>query len=94
MATTALPEYDQPPQYTSSPQPDETVVAHNRRRGESNGIGRFTRRWGDITLVLQNQENDIRYPVYSRGGDINGEIGFAGQTEQFVEVSVKVSNRS
>ncbi|KAH6913807.1 hypothetical protein BKA70DRAFT_1369248 [Coprinopsis sp. MPI-PUGE-AT-0042] len=89
MATAILPAYDLPPQYSSSPQPDETTVAHNRRQGLRNTDGRFTRRWGDITLVLKEQDNDARFPVYSRGGHVDGEIGFSGQTE-LVEVTVKL----
>lgn len=89
MSTAILPAYDLPPQYTSSPQPDETTVAHNRRQGIRNTDGRFIRHWGDITLVLKEQDSDTRYPVYSRGGNVDGEIGFNGQIG-LVEVFVKV----
>ncbi|EAU91767.2 hypothetical protein CC1G_04535 [Coprinopsis cinerea okayama7 len=94
MATSMLPEYPlpagDPPAYTSSPLADERTVAHNPRPGSSrNQTGQYVKTWKQATLILKDQDENARFPVYSRGGLVDGEIGLTCP-EGIIEVSAKL----
>jgi hypothetical protein len=103
MSTYVLPDYSRevpspttapataslPPTYSYEPHADEETVAMTPRAGVTSPIGHFTRQWPQATLILRDQDPQLRLPTYGRGGRIIGELGLKNP-DKVDRVTVKV----
>ncbi|KAF8161225.1 hypothetical protein B0H34DRAFT_781810 [Crassisporium funariophilum] len=103
MATLALPPYSggrasgsatpiRPPSYSIQPLANEETVAFTPRVGATTPHGNFVRHWPQATLILKDQDEDARLPMYGRGGRVIGELGVAN-TDKVVRVTIKLLGR-
>ncbi|KAJ7791227.1 hypothetical protein B0H14DRAFT_2936571 [Mycena olivaceomarginata] len=83
-----------PPCYSQDPADDETRIdfsPRNRRRSPPSGI--FTKACGSSTVILFNQEPNIRVPSYCQHGPIRGSLIIEEDTSQIREVVAKLEGR-
>ncbi|KAF8200996.1 hypothetical protein BJ912DRAFT_843974 [Pholiota molesta] len=106
MSTYVLPDYSRevpspitapataslPPTYSYEPHADEETVAMTPRAGVTSPIGHFARQWPQATLILRDQDPQLRLPTYGRGGRIIGELGLKNP-DKVDRVTVKLSGQ-
>ncbi|KAJ4469264.1 hypothetical protein J3R30DRAFT_3409741 [Lentinula aciculospora] len=94
-----LPSYSPsrlPPSYSlHSLDGEETLAQTCRFNSSSHSTGTFTKQYGDITVVLSEQDEDADVPSYGRQGLVAGSIIFDSslKTEDIVAVILKVEGR-
>ncbi|KAK7048645.1 hypothetical protein R3P38DRAFT_1873638 [Favolaschia claudopus] len=92
------PPYDSPPNpppcYSQDPARDETrldISPQRRRRQQPTGI--FTKRSGPATVVLLDQDPDIRVPIYRRHGLVRGSLIIERGASRVCEIVAKLQGR-
>ncbi|KAF5364638.1 hypothetical protein D9758_005552 [Tetrapyrgos nigripes] len=93
MATSVvLPVYSPsslPPSYSAIPNNGESSLAHNRRRYHR---GTFTKKCGDVSVTLTEQEDDATVPVYTQRSAVSGTVHLDG-CHHISEVLLKFQGR-
>jgi hypothetical protein len=89
-----LPEYSPSPPapaYSLEPSADEQQLelAPRQVRNGSSLSSTFIKRFGKVTLVLHDQEDDVRIPSYERNSIVRGSLCFDDPTN-ITDVIVKV----
>lgn len=88
-----LPEYSPSPPapaYSLEPSEDEQRLELAPRHGRNGSLSStFIKRLGKATLVLHDQQDDVRIPSYERNGIVRGSLCFDDPTN-ITDVIVKV----
>lgn len=94
--TSFPPPYDSSrfaPSYSSLPLADEETIGYTPRLGAPHApTGIYTRQWRQLTMLLKEQDEVNRLPVYDRNSCVHGELDLATAVD-VVSVTLKVHDR-